>query len=222
MKMTNYVFKDEVLRETALTHSSYANENRVRGSEDYERLEFLGDSVLGFLCAEYLYKNWSKMPEGELSKLRSAIVCEKSLHKLALEIDLGEHILFGKGEEHGGGRERASVLADCVEALLAAIYLDGGIDCARQFIMPFIEREAKQYTSEQKIVDYKTALQEIVQKNKEEVLTYRLAGETGPDHDKYFEVEVLINSNIIAKGRGKSKKQAEQEAAKDALSLMGQ
>lgn len=215
-------FKDEALLKNAFTHSSYANENRKSGEHSNERLEFLGDAVLGVICAEYLYNTYPKMEEGQLSKLRAAIVCEKSLFALAKELDLGSQIRLGKGEEAGGGRERSSVLADCVEAVLAATYLDGGMKAAKDFILPFIKRETAFHMSEDSSNDYKTTLQEIVQKNKEEVLSYRLVSETGPDHDKCFEVEVLINSNIISRGSGKSKRQAEQEAARLALQLMGQ
>lgn len=215
-------FKDEALLKNAFTHSSYANENRKSGEHSNERMEFLGDAVLGVICAEYLYNTYPKMEEGQLSKLRAAIVCEKSLFALAKELDLGSQIRLGKGEEAGGGRERSSVLADCVEAVLAATYLDGGMKAAKDFILPFIKRETAFHMSEDNSNDYKTTLQEIVQKNKEEVLSYRLVSETGPDHDKCFEVEVLINSNIISRGSGKSKRQAEQEAARLALQLMGQ
>ena len=156
-----------------------------------------------------------------MSKLRAALVCEKSLFTFAKEIDLGHEIFLGKGEETSGGRERASVLADATEALLAAIYLDGGFEEAKKFILPFLSREAEKAIKTEGTSDYKTALQEIIQKNKEETLTYRLFDETGPDHDKCFEVELLINSNIIAKGVGKSKRQAEQDAARQALELMG-
>ena len=149
------------------------------------------------------------------------MVCEKSLYKLAKEIDLGSEILLGKGEEAGGGRERPSVLADATEALLAAIYLDGGMEEAKNFILPFLKRESEKTIKTEGTSDYKTALQEIIQKNKEETLTYRLFKESGPDHDKSFEVELLINSNVIAHGMGKSKRQAEQDAARQALELMG-
>ena len=194
-----YTFQDKHLLQNALTHSSYANENRDRGAKSNERLEFLGDSVLGLICARHLYAEYKHLPEGELTKLRAAIVCEGSLHEFALRINLGDRLLLGRGERSGGGNHRASVLADAVEAVLAAVFLDGA-----------------------KVVDYKTTLQEIVQKNHEETLAYRLKGEFGPDHDKHFVMEVLINSNVVAEGSGKSKKQAEQAAAKAALALMGQ
>ena len=162
------------------------------------------------------------MPEGELTKLRASIVCEKSLHEYALRLHLGEYLLLGHGEESGGGRQRPSVLADAVEAMLAAIYLDGGIRAAKGFILDYIKEKAEKVLRTRHPLDYKTALQEIVQKNREETLTYRLKGETGPDHDKRFIIELLINSNVIAEGVGRSKKEAEQEAARLALELMGQ
>jgi len=217
----NYTFKDEGLLRQALTHSSYANENREKGSASYERLEFLGDSVLGFICAEHLFERYHALPEGELTRLRAAIVCESSLFQYAQELGLGDSLLLGKGEKSGGGNRRPSVLADAVEAVLAAIYLDGGLDAARGFIVDFIARKAEETVRQGATVDYKTTLQEIVQKNHEETLGYRLKSESGPDHDKHFVIEVLINTNPIAEGEGKSKKLAEQAAARAALSLMG-
>lgn len=217
-----YTFRNEQLRQNALTHSSYANENREKGARSNERLEFLGDAVLGFICAEYIYAHFRSMPEGELTKLRASIVCEKSLYEYALRLGLGDHLLLGHGEEAGGGRRRLSVLADAVEAMLAAVYLDGGIEAAKGFILDYIKEKAEEAFHTRHPLDYKTALQEIVQKNREETLTYRLKGETGPDHDKRFIIELLINSNVIAQGQGRSKKEAEQEAARLALELMGQ
>ena len=217
-----YTFKNPTLLQNALTHSSYANENRDKGVRNNERLEFLGDSVLGLICARYIYSEYRALPEGELTKLRAAIVCEGSLHEFALRINLGDRLLLGRGERSGGGNHRASVLADAVEAVLAAVFLDGGMEAAKGFILPFIKEKAESIVRGAKVVDYKTTLQEIVQKNHEETLAYRLKGEFGPDHDKHFVMEVLINSNVVAEGSGKSKKQAEQAAAKAALALMGQ
>lgn len=212
-----YKFKNTDLLETALTHSSYANEKQLsRGCN--ERLEFLGDSVLGVITAEYFYHNLNNLPEGEMTKKRAACACEKSLFGFAKEINLGEYLLLGKGEDRTGGRRRASVLADAFEALIAAIYLDGGLDAARSFVLDFVKKAADQQL---KFRDYKTELQEIIQKNPAEHLTYVLVGESGPDHDKRFEVEVMLNSNIMGCGKGKSKKLAEQEAARQALELMG-
>ena len=217
-----YQFHNESLLQNAMSHSSYANENRDKGLRSNERLEFLGDAVLGFICAEYLHGQFRNLPEGELTKLRASIVCEKSLHELALRLHLGQSLLLGHGEDSGGGRQRPSVLADATEALLAAIYLDGGMDAAKGFIRGYIKEKAQQITQARKPLDYKTTLQEIVQRSKEEILTYRLKDEIGPDHDKRFVIELLINSNVIAQGEGRSKKEAEQDAARLALELMGQ
>lgn len=212
-----YTFRNEKLLETAFTHSSYANEKQL-SRDCNERLEFLGDSVLGVISADYFYHNLSHLPEGEMTKRRAACVCEKSLFNFAKEINLGKYILLGKGEEHTGGRRRPSILADAFEAVIAAIYLDGGLEEARKFVLRFIKRAAAEAP---KFKDYKTSLQEIIQKNPDEHLTYILVGESGPDHDKRFEVEVRLNSNVIGDGIGQSKKGAEQAAAKKALELMG-
>ena len=214
-----YSFKNKKLLINALTHSSYANETRD-GISSNERLEFLGDSVLSIVVSEYIYKQFSNLPEGELTKLRASLVCEKSLCSFSKELNLGEYLRLGKGEEKGGGRERPSILADAFEAVLAAIYLDGGFENAKTHVMRFVKDELK-HTDDEVFKDYKTALQEIIQRNPEESVTYILTGESGPDHDKVFEVEVKLNSNTIGRGKGKSKKQAEQFAAKEALHLMG-
>lgn len=212
-----YRFKDENRLLGALSHSSYINEKRNR-EQSNERLEFLGDSVLGFVTAEYLYMNYRNLPEGELTKIRAAVVCEKSLCKYAKKIDLGKYLLLGKGEIYSGGRERPSLLADAFEALIAAMYLDGGIEPAKEFVLRFIVDEVQNRSA---FVDYKTKLQEVIQSNPEESVSYVITGESGPDHDKRFEVEVHLNSNVIGKGSGRSKKAAEQQAAKEALRLMG-
>lgn len=212
-----YSFKDKQLLLRACTHSSYANERQTDYGSN-ERLEFLGDSVLGFITAEHFYKNFSDMPEGELTKLRAATVCEKSLHDFAQQINLGDYLLLGKGEINTGGRERPSILADAFEAVIAAIYLDGGMKEAKRFVLSFVSKAVKQKPS---FHDYKTTLQEVIQKNPEELLEYVMVGESGPDHNKCFEVEVHLNSNVIGRGKGKSKKHAEQQAAKEALELMG-
>ncbi len=212
-----YNFKDKKLLLRAVTHSSYANEKQT----DYgcnERLEFLGDSVLGFITAEYFFKHCTDLPEGELTKLRAATVCEKSLYGFAQEIELGKYLLLGKGEINTGGRERPSILADAFEAVIAAIYLDGGMEAAKSFVLSFVKKSVQKKPS---FHDYKTTLQEVIQKNPEESLEYVLVAESGPDHNKCFEVEVHLNSNVIGKGKGKSKKHAEQQAAKEALELMG-
>lgn len=215
----NYTFKNQKLLINALTHSSYANEARD-GISSNERLEFLGDSVLSIVVSEYIYKKFRSLPEGELTKLRASLVCEKSLCAFSRELELGKYLRLGKGEDKGGGRERDSILADAFEAVLAAIYIDGGFEKAKNHVMRFITDEL-QHTDDEVFKDYKTALQEIIQRNPEESVTYILTGESGPDHNKVFEVEVRLNSNTIGKGTGKNKKQAEQSAAKEALKLMG-
>ena len=214
-----YSFKNKDLLVNALTHSSYANEVR-NGVTSNERLEFFGDSILSVIVSDYLYHQFSSLPEGELTKLRASLVCEKSLCSFSRELELGKFLRLGKGEDKGGGRERDSILADAFEAVLAAIYLDGGIDIARNHVMNFVLRELK-HTNDEVFKDYKTTLQEIIQRNPEESVKYILTGESGPDHNKVFEVEVHLNSNVIGVGKGKSKKQAEQMAAKEALRLMG-
>ncbi len=215
-KKIGYEFKDKSLLSLALTHSSYANEKGLKA--DNERLEFLGDSVLGFITAEYLFSQLSGHHEGELTKLRANAVCEKSLAVFANEIDLGEHVLLGKGEVMTGGRQRPSILSDAFESVIAAIYLDAGMEEAKRFVLRFVSKTS---TDAAKATDYKTMLQEVIQKNPDEHLTYRLAAQSGPDHDKEFTVEVYLNSNCIGTGKGSSKKKAEQSAAKEALELMG-
>ena len=217
-RIIGYRFKEEGWLITALTHSSYSNERR----HDYpnnERQEFLGDAVLSIIVSEYIFRHL-KVPEGELTKIRASLVCEAALADFAERIRLGEFLLLGRGEEQNGGRRRPSILADAFEALIAAIYLDGGIEAARGFVMPFIKERADKAEGSD-LHDYKTRLQEIIQKNPEEKLSYVLTGEKGPDHDKWFEVQVRLNSNVIGKGEGRSKKAAEQCAAKEALLLMG-
>lgn len=216
-----YRFQNPVLFRKALTHSSYANEQRARHLQNNERLEFLGDSVLGFVTADYLYNHFPELPEGELTKLRAAVVCEQALYEVAKELGIDKEICLGHGEETSGGRRRPSILADAVEALLGAIYLDGGIEPARAFVLSFIPQAAERARQGRMFKDYKTALQEIVQKNRQETLEYRLAGSSGPDHDKTFTMQLLLNSNVFAEGKGHSKKEAEQMAAKQALELMG-
>lgn len=203
----------------ALSHSSYANEKR-KGRNSNERLEFLGDSVLSIVVSQYLFEHFTHLPEGELTKIRASLVCEKSLYEFAKQIDLGEHILLGKGEENTGGRERVSILADAFEAVIAAVFLDGGLEAAKRHILKFIPKDI----DDRKPVsfsDHKTILQEIIQKNPEEKVEYKLVGQSGPDHNKAFKVQVRLNSNVIGTGIGRSKKEAEQMAAKEALELMG-
>ena len=206
-----YEFRDPALLENALTHSSCANESRGRRQSN-ERLEFLGDSILGMVVADHLYRNHPDLPEGELTRTRAALVCEaEALH-------LGEYLHLGKGEEAGGGRKRPSIQADAVEAVLAAVYLDGGIGSARKIVQQYILcREVEGLTSPR---DYKTALQELVQRESGQVLKYRLTGEEGPDHDKRFFVEVDLNGEVAGRGKGHSKKEAEQMAAKAAIAKL--
>ena len=219
-QIIGYEFKDKSLMLRALSHTSYINEVKSI-PESNERLEFLGDSVLSIIVSEYIFRNFKQYPEGELTKLRASLVCEKSLAAFAREIELGKFLFLGKGEQQNGGRERPSILADAFEALLAAMYLDGGMEIARNHVMRFIKDEIKHHTVEEAFHDYKTQLQEIIQKNPGEELSYVLVAEEGPDHDKHFTVEVRLNSNVIGQGDGHSKKQAEQSAAKKALELMG-
>lgn len=214
-----YEFRDPALLENALTHSSCANESRGR-LQSNERLEFLGDSILGMVVADHLYRNHPDLPEGELTRTRAALVCEDSLVEVAEALRLGEYLHLGKGEESGGGRKRPSIQADAVEAVLAAVYLDGGIGSARKIIQQYILcREVEGLTSPR---DYKTALQELVQRESGQVLKYRLTGEEGPDHDKRFFVEVDLNGSPVGTGSGRSKKEAEQMAAKAAIERLEQ
>ena len=217
-KLIGYRFRDRSLLETALTHSSYANEHKCKS---YERLEFLGDSVLGFVTAEYLFQHFPQLPEGQLTKTRAALVCERSLCGFSRTLQVGDFLRLSHGELHSGGRERPSILADVFESTTAAIYLDSGdLEEARKFILRFIAPAAKTQ-SVKPFKDYKTTLQEIVQQNPEERLEYVTTGESGPDHDKHFTVEVHLNSNVIGRGGGRSKKEAEQQAAREALQWMG-
>ena len=214
-----YQFKDASLLNTALTHSSYSNEIG-KNVKCNERMEFLGDSVLSLVVTNYIFLNFEQFPEGDLTQLRASLVCEKTLYKFAKIIELGSAIKLSKGERHGGGADRPSILSDAFEALIAAIYLDGGYEKAKDFVMKFIEPEIKNI-KKKPAKDFKTTLQEIVQKNPGEKLEYRMVSESGPDHDKHFVAEVLLNSNTIGKGGGRSKKEAEQQAAREALELMG-
>lgn len=218
-EILGYKFKNKELLFNALTHSSYANEIHSRYGSN-ERLEFLGDSVLSIIVSEYLYVNYKDLPEGELTKLRASLVCEKTLSLFARQINIGDFLYLGKGEAHNKGNERASILADTFEAVLAAIFLDGGMEAAKKHVLKFIVPELKERDFEL-FKDYKTMLQEVIQRNPEEKLTYELTDESGPDHDKRFTVEVHLNSNVIGKGVGRSKKQAEQAAARQAIQLMG-
>ena len=213
-----YRFKNEALLTEALCHSSYANEKRGT-LHCNERLEFLGDSVLSIVVSNYLFRN-TKLPEGELTKIRASLVCERSLFEWAQRIGLGDYLLLGHGEEQSGGRERPSILSDAFEAVIAAVFLDGGMDAVRPYILRFLPEQFDRPS--EAFHDYKTVLQEVIQQNPEEHIEYVLVSAEGPDHAKVFEVEVRLNSNVIGKGAGRSKKIAEQMAAKEALLLMGE
>ncbi len=218
-KNLKYTFKNKELLKNALAHSSYANEKKGSATSN-ERLEFLGDSVLSIVVSEHIYKNFPNLPEGQLTRLRASLVCEKTLCGFSKRLEVGDFLLLGKGEKANGGATRPSILADAFEAILAAIYLDGGMEPAKRHVLRFIQSELSHLEGEN-FKDYKTELQEIIQRNPEEKLTYVLIGESGPDHDKSFTVEVHLNSNVIGEGTGHSKKNAEQAAAKKALELMG-
>ena len=210
-----YHFKNISLLQNALTHSSYANERWHNSLLSNERLEFLGDSVLGMLVAEYLFRNFPNRPEGELTRMRADMVCEKTLASAANRIGLGNHLLLGHGEEQGGGRSRDSILADAMESVIAASFLDGGIEAALKIVQQFILVEVP--VTRLHNADYKTQLQELVQQKKNQVLSYTLAGQSGPDHDKKFDVEVSLNGTVVGCGSGSSKKRAEQDAARAAI-----
>ena len=210
-----YRFRNIQLLHNALTHSSYANERWHNSLLSNERLEFLGDSVLGMLVAEYLYRNFPDRPEGELTRMRADMVCEQTLAAAANKIGIGEHLMLGHGEERLGGRSRESILADATESVIAACFLDGGLEAAAQFVKKYILVEVP--VSRPNNMDYKTALQEQVQQKKNQVLSYVLVGQSGPDHDKLFDVEVSLNGTVVGQGSGRSKKRAEQMAAKAAM-----
>lgn len=209
-----YQFRDRGLLEHAMTHSSYANEHRSAGLTSNERLEFLGDSVLGVVVADYLFHEHPDMPEGELTRTRAALVCEGSLYDAAQGLGLGEYLRLGKGEDAGGGRKRPSILADATEAMLAAVYLDGGMEAVRPIIRWLILDKEQEKAADR---DYKTALQELVQRTPGAAVAYRLARESGPDHCRSFEMEASVDGKVIGSGVGRTKKEAEQMAAKAAL-----
>ena len=210
-----YRFRNITLLQNALAHSSYANERWHDSLKSNERLEFLGDSILGMVTAEYLYRNFPDRPEGDLTRMRADMVCERSLALIAERIGLGQHLLLGNGEETGGGRHRDSILADAVESIIAACFLDGGMEPARAFISTFVLTDVP--VRKLRNADYKTALQELVQQKKNQVLSYELVEESGPDHDKHFVVQVSLNGAVVGTGEGRSKKKAEQDAAHGAI-----
>ncbi|MCT4544209.1 MAG: ribonuclease III [Vallitalea sp.] len=213
-EIINYEFKDIRLLSQALTHSSYANEHKMSKFENNERLEFLGDAVLEIVTSDFLFRNYTDMLEGELTKFRASIVCEPTLANFSNEITLGDFIRLGKGEENSGGRYRASVLSDAVEALIGSIYLDGGLESARKFIVNTLLKDVEK---RKLFIDSKTHLQEIIQKTSEQPIEYIIVKEKGPDHNKLFVVEVRHEGKVIGHGRGRSKKAAEQDGAYDAI-----
>ncbi len=220
-EIIGYKFNDQDLLKTALTHSSFANENRGKHILFNERLEFLGDSVLSLIVSNYLFENYKKLPEGDLTKARATIVCERSLWECAQNIEMGNYLILGKGEELTGGRTRVSILADAYEALIAAIYLDGGIAVVREWLLGQLYDTILNAVKGKTFTDFKTALQERVQSGGTVNIQYEVVGESGPDHRKTFTVHVLIDGKIMGMGEGNSKKSAEQMAAQDALSQIG-
>ena len=214
-----YSFKDRALLRTALTHSSYANERHGGDCQSYERLEFLGDSILGLITAEFLYAHEPRLPEGRMTKLRAELVCESSLYRVALKLELGKHMRLGRGEEHTGGRQRPSILADMVEAIIAAMYLDSGMEQSRRFVLEMILKDAPIDESHTN-ADYKTRLQELVQRKSDQHISYTMTGESGPDHNKLFSFSVSINGVPAGEGSGRTKKEAEQMAAMTALEAL--
>lgn len=216
-KNLGYTFRDESLLRAALYHSSYANEHRAEDIASNERLEFLGDAVLGFVTAEFLFSRFPNAPEGELTRIRAALVREESLFEVAQSLQLGEGLLLGRGEDSGGGRSRPSILADCTEAVFAAVYLDGGMDCARALIHRVLLDGVDIEVAETRRRDYKTELQELVQRKPHQVLRYEPVSQSGPDHAKVFTVRVRLNGEPVGEGSGRSKKEAEQIAAGAAL-----
>ena len=223
-KQIGYTFSDADLLIRALTHSSFANEMKSKGFDvcDNERMEYLGDSVLSIITSEYLFFSHPEMPEGELSRVRAASVCEKALAEFAQSIGLGDYLRLGHGEEHNRGRERASILSDAFEAMLCAIYLDGGIGAAKDFMLPLISAKVTGVIESGTAIDYKTNLQQIVQQEHGEILQYAVVGEHGPAHMRIFDVEARLNSNVIGRGSAPSKREAEQIAAREALALFGE
>ena len=213
-EVIGYQFQTPGLLSQALTHSSYAYEKHMKKGSDNERLEFLGDAVLEIVSSEFLYLNYPKLPEGDLTKMRASLVCEPTLAFCTRQLNLGDYLLLGKGEDMTGGRKRKSILSDALEAVIGAIYLDGGFASAKEFILKFILTDIEH---KQLFYDSKTILQEVVQASYKEELCYRLVGEEGPDHDKHFMVEAWIGEMLIGKGEGHTKKAAEQEAAYQAL-----
>ena len=219
----NYYFKDIELLETALTHSSYSNENNMHVSKCNERLEFLGDTIISLVVSQYLYNKYPFYPEGELTKIRAKVVCEKSLVYAGKHIDIGNYLLLGKGEDATGGRERDSILADASEAITGAIFMDSDYETVSKFLLANFEYDIIHAVAKGNLfIDYKTQLQEKLQKIARTKVEYMVVKEEGPDHNKLFYMDVLINNGVIGSGIGRNKKEAEQMAAKEALILMGE
>ena len=216
-----YRFHNRELLRTALTHSSYANERHEGSCQSYERLEFLGDSILGLTAAEFLFQHQPPLPEGRMTRLRAELVCEASLHQVALKLELGRYMRLGRGEENTGGRQRPSILADMVEAIIAAMYLDSGMEQCRRFVHEMILKDAE-ISDAHRTADYKTQLQELVQRKSDQHISYTMTGESGPDHNKSFSFSVAINGVVAGEGTGRSKKEAEQMAARQALEALRQ
>ena len=216
-KNIDYTFKNKELLRTALTHTSYAN---VHGVQSNEKLEYLGDSILEFITSKYLYNNYKKLKEGEMTKVRATVVCEQSLFEVAKRLDFSEFLITGRSEKSSEGVKNKAILADSVEAVIAAMYLDGGLEVVNNFIIKNLKEEIEFATQNVGQKDYKTVLQEILQKNGNVNIEYKIIKESGPDHDKSFVAEVLCNKKVLASGSGKSKKHAEMEAAKLAIEKM--
>ena len=219
-KELRYTFRSPELLRRALCHSSYANEHRHEREESNERLEFLGDSVLGFVTADYLYARHPNLPEGDLTRRRAALVREETLYEVAKKLELGRYLRLGHGEETSGGRMRHSILADATEALFAAVYLDGGMESASTLIHRLLLDGTQEAVTEERRTDYKTTLQELIQQSAGQDLCYRILDETGPDHAKTFTAEALVNGRPLGRGTGPSKQKAEQAAARAALEQM--
>lgn len=213
----NYKFNDENILINALTHSSYANEKKSMKLSSNERLEFLGDSILNFIVSAYVFSNYPNLPEGEMTKVRASVVCEQTLKDISNSLGIGEYLQFGKGEEQTGGRKRPSILADAFESVVGAIYIDGGFEAARNFVLNKLDELILSSVKGTGMTDYKTTLQEELQKKGEVKISYEILAESGPDHDKKFKVHIKCNGKVLGIGWGKSKKEAEQSAARDAL-----
>ncbi len=216
-EVIGFPFEDHPLLREALVHRSYLNENPTFPSRDNQRLEFLGDALLDFVAGDYLYRRYPKMREGELTSIRAALVKEETLARFAQILDLGRYLYLGRGEEESGGRERPSLLADAFEALVGALYLDGGLTTAERFILRFLEPETERIVVQGELRDYKSLFQEEAQRRFQATPLYRTIDERGPDHNKVFTVEVLIEEKVYGRGEGTSKQAAEQEAARQAL-----